>query len=47
MREDRTVTVDQPAVQEVTGTSAEMIKQNYYKVVQERLKEKLSKRRSF
>src|SRR5262249_38902031 len=39
--------IDQPAVQEVTGTSAEMIRQNYYKIVQERLREKLSKRRSF
>jgi integrase len=39
--------VDQPAVQEVTGTSAEMIRQNYYKIVQDRLKEKLSRRQSF
>jgi len=39
--------VDQPAVQEVTGTSAEMIRQNYYKIVRERLMAKLSKRRSF
>jgi hypothetical protein len=39
--------VDPAAVEEITGTSYEMIKRNYYKVVRERLKEKLSRRQSF
>jgi integrase len=38
--------LDPAAVEEITGTSYEMIKRNYYKVVRERLKDKLSRRRS-
>jgi integrase len=38
--------LDPAAVEEITGTSYEMIKKNYYKVVRHRLKEKLAKRQS-
>ena len=38
--------LDPAAVEEITGTSYEMIKRNYYKVVRQRLKEKLARRRS-
>jgi integrase len=38
--------IDVAAVQKVTGTSAAMIEKNYYSVVEERLKRKLSERKS-
>jgi integrase len=38
--------LDPAAVEEITGTSYEMIKRNYYKVVRQRLKEKLARRQS-
>jgi hypothetical protein len=38
--------LDPAAVEEITGTSYEMIKRNYYKVVRQRVKEKLAKRQS-
>jgi integrase len=38
--------IDQGSVEKITGTSGEMIRRHYYKVVEERLKKKLVKRRS-
>ena len=38
--------LDPAAVEEITGTSYEMIKRNYYKVVRQRVKEKLARRQS-
>jgi integrase len=38
--------IDQVAVEKITGTSGEMIRRHYYKVVEERLKKKLANRRS-
>jgi integrase len=38
--------IDQPSVEEIVGTSAQMIRKHYFKLVRERLQEKLAKRRS-
>jgi site-specific recombinase XerD len=38
--------LDLPSVEEVAGTSAQMIRKHYFKIRRERLKDKLAKRQS-